>query len=90
MLYYYRIDIRKKLILLKVIAWRECMICLYCFFNHCFKFEDSVCTTFHDLTIFCFNITDIAIITVKNVDIYCIIHYINKSEAINLLENSVC
>ena len=36
-----------------------------------------------------FNISDIAIITVKNIDYCCIIHNISKSEAINLLENSV-
>ena len=36
-----------------------------------------------------FNISDIAIITIKNVDYRCIIHKISKSEAISLLENSV-
>ena len=35
------------------------------------------------------NISDIAIITVKNVTYHCIIHNISKSEAINLLKNSV-
>ena len=35
------------------------------------------------------NISDIAIITVKNIDYCCIIHNIGKSEAINLLKNSV-
>ena len=35
------------------------------------------------------NISDIDIITVKNVDYRCIIHNISKSEAINLLESSV-
>ena len=35
------------------------------------------------------NISDISIITVKNVDYRCIIHNISKSEAINLLENYV-
>ena len=35
------------------------------------------------------NISDIAIITVKNGDYRCIIHSITKSEAINLLENYV-
>ena len=35
------------------------------------------------------NISDIAIITVKNVDYRCIIHKISKSEAIILLESSV-
>ena len=37
----------------------------------------------------CLNIGDIAIIIVKNVDYRCIMYNINKSEAINLLENSV-
>ena len=32
-------------------------------------------------------ISDIAIITFKNVDCRCIIHNISKSEAINLLKN---
>ena len=35
----------------------------------------------------CLDISDIAIITVKNVDYSCIMY--NKSEAIHLLENSV-
>ena len=34
-------------------------------------------------------ISDIAIITVKNVDYRCIIHSISKYEVINLLKNSV-
>ena len=33
------------------------------------------------------NISDFAIVTVKDVDHRCIIHNISKSEAINLLEN---
>ena len=37
----------------------------------------------------CLNISDIAIITVKNVDYCCIMYNISKSEVINLLENSV-
>ena len=35
------------------------------------------------------NISDITIMTIKNVDYCCIIHNISKSEAINLLKNSV-
>ena len=33
------------------------------------------------------NISDIAIITIRNVDCHCIICNISKSKAINLLEN---
>ena len=35
------------------------------------------------------NISDIAFVTVKNVDYRCIIHNITKSETINLLTNFV-
>ena len=33
------------------------------FFNHGFKFQDSVCNGCHDLTMLCLNLSDIAIIT---------------------------
>ena len=65
------------------------MICHYCFFNHGFEFQDYVCNGCHDLKILCLNISDITIITVKNVDYRCIIHNISKPEAINSLKNSV-
>ena len=42
----------------------------------------------HDLTMLSVSISDIAMITVKNVDYCCIIYNISKSKAINLLENS--
>ena len=44
------------------------MICHFWFFNPGFKFQDSAYNGCHDLTILCFNLSDIAIITVKNVD----------------------
>ena len=65
------------------------MIFNFWFFNHGFKFQDSVCIGCHDLTILCLNISGITIITVKNIDYRCIIHNISKSEAINLLETVV-
>ena len=65
------------------------MICHYWFFNHGFEFQDHVCNGCHDLTMLCRNISDITIISVKNVDYRCIIHNISKSEAINLLESAV-
>ena len=65
------------------------MICHLWFSTHGFKFQDSVCNGCHDLTMLSVNISDIAIITVKNVDYRCIIHNTSKSEAINLLKDSV-
>ena len=59
------------------------------FINHGFEFQYSVCNGCHDLSMLCLNISDIAITTVKNVDYRCIIHNMSKSEATDLLENSV-
>ena len=56
------------------------------FFNHGFRFQNSVCTC---LTIFCLDISHITIITVKGIDYRCIIYDIRKSDAYNLLENLV-
>ena len=74
MLHYGRIDISKGIDPTKSSIGKECMICHYSFFNHGFKFQDSVCNGCQDLTIFCRNISNVAIITVKNVDYCCIIH----------------
>ena len=64
------------------------MIYHHWFFNHRFKFQDY--NGFHDhLTILNVNISSVAINTIKNVNYYCINHYISKSEAISLLESSV-
>ena len=65
------------------------MIYYYWFFNHGFEFQDSVSNGCHDLTMVSVNISNIAIITVKNVDYRCIIHSISKSEANNVFKNSV-
>ena len=64
------------------------MICHYSLFSHGFKFQNSVCNGCNGLLMLSVNISNIAIITVKNVYYCCIIHNINKSEAINLLESS--
>ena len=65
------------------------MICHYRFFNHGFKFQDSISNGCHDLTTLSVNISDIAIVTVKDNDYRCIMHNISKSEAIDSLKNSV-
>ena len=61
MLYYDRIDISEGIDLAKSNKSKECMICHYWFFNHGFKFQDFVCNAWHDLTMLCLNISDIAI-----------------------------
>ena len=77
------------MILVRLAATAKMHICHYFFFNHGFEFGDSICNGCHDLSTLSFNISDIAIIAVKNIDYRCIIHNISKSEAIDLLESSV-
>ena len=89
MLYYDRIDINEGIDLAKSNNSKECMICHYCFFNYGFKFQDYICNRCHDLSMLCLNISQIAIITVKNVDFSCSMYNISKSEANNLLKISV-
>ena len=60
----------------------------YWHFNHGFKFENFVFNGFHDLKMLCLNISNTAVITVKNVDYRCIIHDVSKSEATHLFINS--
>ena len=89
MLYYDRIEISEEIDPAKSNSSKECRICHYWLFNHGFIFQDYVCNGCHELTVLCLNISDIAVITVKNVDYRSIIHNVNKSEAMNLLENSL-
>ena len=89
MLYYDIIDLSEEIDISKSNDSKECIICQYWLFNHVFKFQDSLCNGCHDLTMFSLDITDFAIITVKDLDHCCIVHGISESEAIHLLENSV-
>ena len=59
------------------------------FCNHGFKFQHFICIGCHDSKMLSVSVSDIAIITVKDVDYHCIIHDISKSEAINIFKNSV-
>ena len=95
MLYYNRIYISKRIDPTKSNRSKGCMNCHYRFFNHGCKLQDSVCNGCHVLTMLSINMSDIAIITIKNIDYRCInqrfivVLNISKSEAINLLESFV-
>ena len=86
MLYYDRIQISEGIDDAKSNSGKECMVCHYCFFNHGFKI-DRLCNGCYDLTMFCFNISYIASITVKGFECRCISHDISKSDAINSLNS---
>ena len=87
MLYFDRIVLSEGIDLAKSNNCRECIVCHYWFVNHWLEFQNSVCNS-HDL-MFCLNISDNAIITVKGVDYRCTIHAIIKSDAVHFLENFV-
>ena len=89
MLHYHRIDLSEGIDISKSNNSKECIVCDYWFFNNGFEFQNSVCNGYHDLRMLRLNLGDIAIITVKGIDYRCIISDITKSEATELLENSV-
>ena len=53
------------------------------------EFQDFVCYGCPALTMLSVNVSIIAVITVKNVNYRCIVHFISKSEAINLSKSYV-
>ena len=85
MLYYDTKDISKWINLVKSNNSKECVICHYFFSNHGFKFQDSVCNGCHDLTMLRLNISDIAIITVKNVDQKIVVLFITLANLKQLI-----
>ena len=85
-MYYDRIDMSQGIDLAKSRKSKECMISHHLFFNHWFKFQDSICKGSHDFAMLSINIRNIAIITVKNVHYCCIINNISKPEAVDLLK----
>ena len=89
MLYYERIYISEEIDPTKHNRSKECMICHYWFFNHGFKFQDSVCNDCHNLAMLNLNIRNIVVITVRNIDYRCTINSNSKSEEINLLQSSM-
>ena len=60
------------------------MICRYFFFKHGFQFQEYACNGCHDFSMLCLNISDIAIIIVKNVDYRCIIIILGNLEQLIL------
>ena len=77
-MYYDRTEIREGIDPIESSNSKECMIFHYWLFNHGFEFQDSVYNDCDGLTILCLTISDIAIITVTNVDSCCIIQNIGK------------
>lgn len=87
--YYDGTDFSEQIYPVKSSNSKECMLCHYRFSNDWFQFQNFVCNGFYDLKMFCFNIGNFTIITVKDFDYCCIFYDISKSEAAHLLENHI-
>ena len=87
--YFDRIDISEGIDVNKTSASKECDICYYWYFlNYSFKFQPNVCNRCHDLLMMSINLSNIAILNIKDSDYHCIISLISKNKAINIIQNS--
>ena len=70
-------------------ANQECDIYHYWYFlDKGFKFQSNLCNRCRDLVMMSMNLSNIAILNIKGADYCCIISGNNKSEAINLMQNT--
>ena len=66
------------------------MICHYWYFKDIgYKYEPYVCNGCHYLSVMAYELKNIAIQNVKGVDNRCALWNMTKSDAVNLLNNSV-
>ena len=78
----------KELMLIKQVQ-KECDICQYWYFlNYSFKFQTNAYNRCRDLLMMSMNLSGIAISDIKGSDYHCIISFISKNEAINLIQNA--
>ena len=76
------IDVKKKCIK------RGWYLSLLVFLSFKLKFQPNFTNRCHDLLMMSVNLSDIAILNIEDSDYYCIISLINKSEAIDVLQNA--
>ena len=89
MLYYDGIDVSEGSNVNNASASKECDISHYWYFlNYSFKFQPNVCSRCHNLLIISINLSDIAILKMKDSYYRCIISLISKNEAMNLMKNA--
>ena len=89
MLYDDRIEVSEGVNVNKTSASNKCDICHYlCFLNYSFTFQPNICNRCHDLLMMSINLSDIAILNVKDSDYRCSISLISKNESINLMQNA--
>ena len=88
MLYFDRIDVSEGIDVEKKCIKRGWYLSLLVFLNFKLKFQPNFTNRCHDLLMMSVNLSDIAILNIEDSDYYCIISLINKSEAIDVLQNA--
>ena len=90
MLQYERIDVSEGIDPGKSDKSKECMICYYWYFKDIgHKYEPYVCNQCHDLSVVVYDLNDFMILNIKGIDYRCYVFNMSKSDAINLLNDSV-
>ena len=67
---------------MKQVHWNSVIL------NYRFKFQQNVFNRCHDLLMMSGNLSNIAILNIKDSDYWSIISLISKNEAVNLLQNA--
>ena len=66
------------------------MIYRYWYFKDIgYKYKPYVCNGFHDLSMVIYDLNDFMILNMKGIEYRCYVFNMSKSDAINLLYNSV-
>ena len=74
----------------KTSSSKKCMLCHYWYFKDVgFKFEPHVCNKCHNVLMTAYELKNIGILNVKDVDFGCILLGISRDKAVNRLNNSV-
>ena len=82
-------DISEGIHVIKTSASEECDTFQYLYFlSYSFKLQPNVCNRCHDLLMMSINLSDIAILNIKDSDYCVIISLISKTEVINLMQNA--
>ena len=90
MLQYERIVISEGIDFDKSDKSKECMICHYCYFKDIgYKHEAHVCNKCHELLMVVYDLKNFMILNIKGADYRCYVFNMSRSDAINLLNNSL-
>ena len=88
MLQYERIHVSEGIDLNKSDKTKECLNCHYWYIKGIgYKYEPCVCNQCHDLSMAVYDLNDLMILNIKDIDYRCYAFNMSRSDAITLLNN---